>query len=211
MARGSCLLAIFNTKTMKNIIFWTALTIASFWDKISIKPEKTKRQQQFFETGETAQYFIGAVEDEVITFFKKFFVVKKISKNSPIYKLKEFKNSIIYEINGGVKNNNATIIIDYDSYGNKIAYELCIATLLSGVMRYPYNTIFENIESNCWYENDKDMILYHFWKRFLLKKYQFDLYQYVSDFSNVVELAETDTELALILLSGVPNIKKILS
>ena len=199
---------------MKNIIFWAGLFVATFWDEIllaSIKPEKTKRQQQFFETGETAQYFIGEVEDEVITLLRSLFSVSLIKKNSFIYKKFEYKNDTIYEVNGGVKNGRFTISL-FNRNTDPTEYWLYVP---SGYEDY-YVTkeekfLFGDNGIVLFPNSGKELVLYDLWNEYIMEWYKFELYDKVENFEQIERLAETDIELAFILLSGVPNIKKILS
>ena len=102
---------------MKNIVFWAGLFIATFWDEIllaSYKSEKTKRQQQFLQTGETAQAFIGVVEDELVALMKSLFSVKVVPKSNKIYLSESYRSygTLIYEIDGGVRNGGMTMMVD---------------------------------------------------------------------------------------------------
>lgn len=201
---------------MKNILFWAGLLVATFWDEVllaSIKPEKTKKQQQFLETGETAQYFIGAVEDELVTLLKGIFTVKKVVKSKSIFpKTDEWNNVSIYEINGGVKEGRMTLFIEQKGYYYKeIFYTVYIA---NGY----YNDWYDKISYKLFKENDvyqyngdKIEILFGIWRKEILNWHRDELYDKVENFEQIVQIAETDIELAFLLLSGVPNIKEILS
>jgi hypothetical protein len=203
---------------MKNIIFWAGLFIVTFWDEIllaSVKPEKTKRQQQFFETGETAQYFIGAVEDELVTLLKKLFSVKMIPKNNPVYKLDSYKKNgtLVYEIDGGVKNGRMTLMFDTkNNYNSDTYYYLYIAN--------GYEDSYEDYEGKLFFVNNaadgyivqKEEALFQIWELYLMQWRKTELYDKVENFEQIEQIANSGNyELALILLSGVPNIKKILA
>ena len=208
---------------MKNILFWAGLFVATFWDEVllaSVKPKKTKRQQQFFETGETAQYFIGAVEDELVTLLKRLFTVKKIVKSKNIFFSPEWDDIDIYEIKGGVKVGHMTLFTipqgsralnsrNDTSKGNY--YEAYIANGYSA--DYDDNISYKLFGENDIYAFDgyKNDILYPIWKKYILEWETDILYDKVENFEQIKQLAETNIELAFILLSGVPNIKKILS
>lgn len=203
---------------MKNIIFWAGLFVATFWDEIllaSVKPEKTKRQQQFFETGETAQYFIGAVEDEVVTLLKGLFSVKMIPKSNPLYKTNSYKKfgTFIYEIDGGVRNGRMTLLIDTKNrYNPDIYYSLFIAN--------GYEKFYDDYEGQFLFENNdaegyfftKDEVLFYIWNNYIMEWRKTELYDKVENFEQIEQIANSGNyELAFILLSGVPNIKKILA
>lgn len=205
---------------MKNIIFWAGLFVATFWDEIllaSVKPEKTKRQQQFFETGETAQYFIGAVEDELVTLLKKLFSVKMIPKSNPLYKTDSFKKfgTLIYEIDGGVRNGRMTLFIDTKNiYNHDFYYTVYIAN--------GYEQSYDDYEEEFLFGNNdadgftsplnKDEVLFYIWKHYIMEWSKTELYDKVENFEQIEQIANSGNyELALILLSGVPNIKKILA
>lgn len=206
---------------MKNILFWAGLLVATFWDEVllaSIKPEKTKRQQKFLQTGETAQYFIGEIEDEVITLLKKLFAVKKIVKSKKLFKSPEWDGTDIYEINGGVKQGHMTLILVHQllptvkNYSlQKTYYEAFIS---NGYIAYYYDDV---ISHKLFGENDKDVydgykndVLYSIWNNYILEWNKYELDEKVENFEQIEQIANTDIELAFILLSGVPNIKKIL-
>jgi len=209
-----------NPDLMKNIYFWAGLFIATFWDEILIalyKSEKTKRQQQFLETGGTAQAFIGAVDDEVVALLKGLFSVKMIPKSNPLYKTDSFKKygTLIYEIDGGVRNGRMTLLIDTKNiYNYDFYYTVYIAN--------GYEQFYDDYEQEFLFGNNdadgftsplnKDEVLFYIWKYYIMEWRKTELYEQVENFDQIKQIADSGNyELAFILLSGVPNIKEILA
>lgn len=211
---------------MKNIIFWAGLFVATFWDEIllaSVKPEKTKRQQQFFETGETAQYFIGAIEPEFITLLRKLFIVKKLPKNSPAYKLVNNSanlETVIYIFNKGVKD-GFVLFVDYhkkNSYypEGQVYYQIFFSTGYN----YDGGGYFDRTsEERLLFGNsdvtgkigDEQEMMYTIWNGFI--RYKKEFIKQSIEGKNALQFFESEDniELGYYLLSGVPNIKKILT
>jgi len=208
---------------MKNIIFWAGLFVATFWDEIllaSVKPEKTKRQQQFFETGETAQAFIGAVDNEFMTGLKKLFTVKKIPKKSIVYDLvdkTDYFDTVIYIINKGIQN-GFVLFVDYYKDGRAV-YQIFYG--IGEEYFYDDDTYFPRTESEkilfgnsvvrSEVGNELDMI-YAIWNNYI-RFYKKEIGSTIEG-KNVIQFFERtsgDAELGFYLLQSVPNIKKILS
>lgn len=187
---------------MKNLLFWGGLFLATFWDEMLLMAtdsKKTKRQQQFLKTGETSQYFIGAVEEpEEIKFLGTLFKKKKV-------KYSYFNATTdVWSFNGGVKNGGFYLEKLYD--GNLYLF---IATT-----KYSSYDMRDNPTNNA-------MGFYKFYTVFF--DYIF-IWNYVSAIIEKTSFYDTeewqsisaiayseDYELALVLLSGIPNIKEILS
>lgn len=77
---------------MKNLLFWGGLFLATFWDEMLLaatQPKKTKRQQQFIQTGETSQAFIEgiSVTKKILSYY--FGKPKKIKNTYTSFILKE--------------------------------------------------------------------------------------------------------------------------
>ena len=203
---------------MKNIVFWAGLFIATFWDEIllaSYKSEKTKRQQQFLQTGETAQAFIGVVEDELVALMKSLFSVKVVPKSNKIYLSESYRSygTLIYEIDGGVRNGGMTMMVDTKEIDElRFYYNLFIVNGYTGYYEdYEGKRLFGNNGAKG-YLVEKEESLYLIWKDYIMEWKKYSLIEHVENFEQIIQIADSGNyELAFILLSGVPNIKEILA
>jgi len=87
---------------MRNTLFWIGLAILSLQDLFKKQPDQTKRQQQFLQTGETAQAFIegtgytySSVKKKLIKIFGKPNIVFKRSDSVWYIELPKGKVSIL--------------------------------------------------------------------------------------------------------------------
>jgi hypothetical protein len=201
---------------MKNLLFWGGLFLATFWDEMLLmatEPKKTKRQQQFLQTGETSQYFIGAVEDELVVLLKSIFKVKVVPKSNKIYLSESYKSygTTIYEINGGIRNGGMTMMVDSIEIDGPRYYNLFILNGYKGYYDdYEGIRLFGNNGAKG-YLVQKEEALYHIWEDYIMEWKKYILIDEVENFEQIIKIADSgDYELAFILLSGVPNIKEIL-
>ncbi|NDD83703.1 hypothetical protein EBZ38_05385 [bacterium] len=202
----------FKYDIMKNIVFWAGLFIVTFWDEIllaSYKPEKTKRQQQFLETGETAQAFIGAVNDPfVVTIFRKIFKTKAFKGNSKtVHKYSNllYPTETLFEFRGGPENKGFNMILGNGNIKPEIHYPSKYGT-------YSYRNFYGKNKVEIERMFDDSGVFDIIWFEFLNGgNYSNEKLAEIPNYDNMMEIANSgNAELAFVLLSGVPNIKKIL-
>jgi hypothetical protein len=193
---------------MKNMLFWGGLFLATFWDEMLLmatEPKKTKRQQQFLETGETAQYFIGALDEPYIIivlgkiFTKKKYTGRSISKYSDML----YPSEVLFEFNGGPNNNGFNLIINKKNDGAEIHYPSPYGT-------YSYSKYYGNnkVEIEVAYNSGIANVI--FWE-FINGTYTVEYLSQIPNYEKIIEIADSgDSELALTILSGIKGIKNLL-
>lgn len=194
---------------MKNILFWAGLIVATFWDEVllaSIKTEKTKRQQQFLQSGETAQYFIGAVPN-TISVLKKIFSLKVYKPDTGSkYDDLIYPSETLYQFNGGPAKNGFNVIMN----NRYTQFEIHFPSEYGADSYSKYYGANVEVDIDTAYDDEQLYMI--IWFAYIEKLSKSKL-EKIPNFESIRQLVDNyeNLELAFILLSGVPNIKKILA
>ena len=194
---------------MKNLLFWGGLFLATFWDEMLLaatQPKKTKRQQQFLQAGETAQYFIGEIEPNIISVLKKIFPLKVYEPDTGSkYDNLIYPSETLYQFKGGPEKKGFNIIMNKRFNDNEIHFPS-----IYGADSYKnyYGNIKVEVERS--FDDEQTYMILWF---YYIKKFSKTKLDKIPNFKSLEELVKNyeNLELAFLILSGVPNIKNILT